>query len=101
MDKNLENRIAALEKQMADLQNSNTIPYTVDKSFLGRGFTKVTQPVFYVNGLDQGTWLNNTINLTGDPQTIMVTAFPTYFARVTEGAMAGLLIPLYVPPRTF
>lgn len=40
MDKNLLNRIEALEKEVLSLKNTSTIPYEVDKSFVGRGFVK-------------------------------------------------------------
>lgn len=102
MDQNnqqLEQRVAQLEKQLAALQNSSTIPYNIDKSFVGRGYAKVSKPVVVVVGEDQGNWLNNVINLSGDPETIFVTQFPSAFGIVTEGEMAGYWIPLYVPPR--
>ena len=57
MDKNnqqLEKRVVELEKQLLALQQSSTIPYTIDNSFMGRGFLKTT-PV----GTPGGLWFEN------------------------------------------
>lgn len=91
MDKyeQLEQRIIGLENQLKELQNFNTIPYTIDKSFLGRGFLKAKAPAIFVIGADQGAWLNQGGGLV---------AFPTAFAIIAEGEFNGFWIPLYQPP---
>lgn len=87
----VEGRLASLEKQMAALQNSSTISYNIDKSFVGRGFMKVSKPPVFFIGADQGSWING--------QTGLGMAFPSYMGIIDEGPLAGLWIPLYVPPR--
>ena len=85
----LENRISKLENELKDLKNSNTIPYETNLAFLGLGFQKFKSPAIYLNGIDQGSWLNDGGYM----------AFPPAFAKITEGEFAGFWIPLYIPPR--
>lgn len=102
MDESLENRIAVLEKFMASLQQVDTIPYEVDKSFVARGYIKSSKPPIPLgSGLDQGAWINRVISLSGDPQQIMTTQYPEFFGQITEGQFQGLWIPLYQPPFNF
>lgn len=89
--KQLENRIAELEREMKNLNKSNSIPFPIIKSLEGLGFQKFKGPAIYLNGADQGSWLNTGV---GSDM-----AYPPAFAQITDGEFAGFWVPLYIPPR--
>ncbi len=86
MDKiqQLENRITELEKQIQLLQNSNTIPTNIDKSFMGRGFLKTTKPEI-PDGSDTNAGFVVGINA----------AIPFTYLRVLNIEGQNFWVPLY------
>lgn len=90
-NQDLRKRVEELEKKYNMLLQSSSIPYELDKSLSGRGFVKINKPPIYLVGADQGAWLN-----TGAGSDM---AYPPAFWELTEGALAGFWVPLYIPPR--
>lgn len=81
-NKQLQNRIEALEKQLKDLQTSSTIPLTLVKSLESLGFLKTIEA-----NLPEG-WETH------------LTPYSTF--RLDRGnAIAPLWIPLYVYDESF
>ncbi len=103
---NLQRQIDALKKTVSDLESSNTIPLNIDKSFMGRGFLKSNQtPFIIVSGEDAGAWLNRSMVVPvvggmGGSVSFNDVNYPQWFLEFPEGPLAGLLMPLYVKPRT-
>lgn len=89
-NENLQKRIELLEKQMKTLNNSSTISYQVDNSFVGRGF--VRQDKFFFAG-------TGTIGVMGDfryaiagataQSIVLVTTFPGSSSEVTAEMVRG------------
>jgi hypothetical protein len=58
MDKNylqLQQKVEELERKMAALSQTSTIPAEIEKALMGRGFLNTTTP----GTPDQDTWFNN------------------------------------------
>lgn len=91
----LESRVAALEKQIAALSESSTIPLNIDTAFMGRGFLKTKAPSLPGDGSSYITngGFRTDIFITGDPQVITVPSFPIRFFEVLNPYGSNLFIP--------
>ncbi len=98
----MQSQILELQKRLDALENTQSIPINVDKSFVGRGFLKSSQAPFFVIGADAGSWLRMVASVDGGAGgTVDVPAYPQWFLEFTEGPLAGLLLPLYVKPKSY
>ena len=94
----LENQLESIKKLFDSLKVSSELPFEIDRALEGRKFIKATggdsnfnfltiySPDYaYLSANDAGTYLG----------------IPTGFIQIIGGDADGLLIPVYLKPRTF
>lgn len=93
MDKNLEKRIEELEKIVKGLQNSSTIPFSVERSLMGRGFINTGAMGEPPSGWETNTGFRLDLAAIGGP---IVQAPALVYLRI-KGSSPGesWFIPLY------
>ncbi len=91
----LQKRIEALEKEIASLKASATIPYPIESAFIGRGFMNSKIREVPLTFAIAGMGMIREIGLTGDPETISVLDYPTTFLKLDGVTDSGA--PIYIP----
>lgn len=91
--KKLEQQVIELTKKFDSLNTPNTIDNSIDVSWRGRGFLQEDETVDITE--TDYTSMDNSISISGNPQTIHVFQYPTHWIKLRNEKDQIYYLPIY------